>query len=293
MKQKIINGILYSAAGSFWWGIIGVLYFKYVSFVGHIELVIHRTIWTAFILIFTTTYLSKWHIVLSIVKDFKKLSILFLTGIIILTNWGVWIYAVVTNRLIDASFGYYIFPILSVFFGIVFLKEPKNKNKIISILLVFLAVIILLFNFKSLPWIGLTVALCWSTYNLIRKKIDIPADIGLFIETLLLSPIAILAFYFISKDGNNFFTLSDLNLAFILFFAGLMTLVPLYLYLKGVELAGLGTTGMIFFLAPTGQFLLGFFYFEESFSVVKLLSFCIIWVAVFIYLKDLNSSFKK
>jgi chloramphenicol-sensitive protein RarD len=293
MKQKIINGILYSAAGSFWWGIIGVLYFKYVSFVGHIELVIHRTIWTAVILIFTTTYLSKWHIVLSIVKDFKKLSILFLTGIIILTNWGVWIYAVVTNRLIDASFGYYIFPILSVFFGIVFLKEPKNKNKIISILLVFLAVIILLFNFKSLPWIGLTVALCWSTYNLIRKKIDIPADIGLFIETLLLSPIAILAFYFISKDGNNFFTLSDLNLAFILFLAGLMTLVPLYLYLKGVELAGLGTTGMIFFLAPTGQFLLGFFYFEESFNVVKLLSFCIIWVAVFIYLKDLNSGFKK
>jgi len=293
MKQKIINGILYSAAGSFWWGIIGVLYFKYVSFVGHIELVIHRTIWTAVILIFTTTYLSKWHIVLSIVKDFKKLSILFLTGIIILTNWGIWIYAVVTNRLIDASFGYYIFPILSVFFGIVFLKEPKNKNKIISILLVFLAVIILLFNFKSLPWIGLTVALCWSTYNLIRKKIDIPADIGLFIETLLLSPIAILAFYFISRDGNNFFTLSDLNLAFILFLAGLMTLVPLYLYLKGVELAGLGTTGMIFFLAPTGQFLLGFFYFEESFNVVKLFSFCIIWVAVFIYLKDLNSDFKK
>ena len=293
MKQKIINGILYSAVGSFWWGIIGVLYFKYVSFVGHIELVIHRTIWTAFILIFTTTYLSKWNIVLSIVKDFKKLSILFLTGLLIFANWGLWIYAVVTNRLIDASFGYYIFPILSVFFGIVFFKEQTNRNKIISILLVFLAVIILLFNFESLPWIGLSVALSWSFYNLIRKKINIPADIGLFVETLLLSPIAILAFYFISKEGNNFFTFSDLNLAFILFLAGLMTLVPLYLYLKGVELAGLGTSGMIFFIAPTGQFLLGFFYFEESFNAVKLLSFCIIWVAVFIYLKDLNSSFKK
>jgi len=293
MKQKIINGILYSAVGSFWWGIIGVLYFKYVSFVGHIELVIHRTIWTAFILIFTTTYLSKWNIVLSILKDFKKLSILFLTGLLIFTNWGLWIYAVVTNRLIDASFGYYIFPILSVFFGIVFFKEQTNRNKIISILLVFLAVIILLFNFESLPWIGLSVALSWSFYNLIRKKINIPADVGLFVETLLLSPIAILAFYFISKEGNNFFTFSDLNLAFILFLAGLMTLVPLYLYLKGVELAGLGTTGMIFFIAPTGQFLLGFFYFEESFNAVKLLSFCIIWVAVFIYLKDLNSGFKK
>ena len=287
------KGIIYSSLGSFWWGIVGVIYFKYVSFVGHIELVIHRTIWTAFILIFTTTYLSKWNIVLSIVKDFKKLSILFLTGLLIFTNWGLWIYAVVTNRLIDASFGYYIFPILSVFFGIIFFKEQTNRNKIISILLVFLAVIILLFNFESLPWIGLSVALSWSFYNLIRKKINIPADIGLFVETLLLSPIAILAFYFISKEGNNFFTFSDLNLAFILFLAGLMTLVPLYLYLKGVELAGLGTSGMIFFIAPTGQFLLGFFYFEESFNAVKLLSFCIIWVAVFIYLKDLNSSFKK
>ena len=293
MKQKIINGILYSAAGSFWWGIIGVLYFKYVSFVGHIELVIHRTIWTVFILIFTTTYLSKWNILLSIVRDFKKLSVLFLTGLIILANWTIWIYAVVTNRLIDASFGYYIFPILSVFFGIVFLKEPKNRNKIISIFLVFLAVVILLFSFESFPWIGLSVALCWSTYNLIRKKIDVPADIGLFVETLLLSPIAILVFYFISKEGNNFFTFSDLNLAFILFLAGLMTLIPLYLYLKGVEFAGLGTTGMIFFVTPTCQFLLGIFYYEESFNVVKLLSFCIIWVAVFIYLKDLNSSFKK
>ncbi len=293
MKKKIINGILYSAAASFWWGIVGVLYFKSVSFVNHIELVIHRTIWTAFILILTTTYLSKWNIVLSIMKDFKKLSILFLSGLFIFANWGIWIYAVVSNRLVDASFGYYIFPILSVFFGIIFFKEPKNKNKIISILLVFLAIIILLFSFESLPWIGLGVAFSWSFYALTRKKADVPADVGLFIETLLLSPIAILVFYFISKEGNNFFTFNDLNLAFILFLAGLVTLVPLYLYLKGLQLAGLGTSGMIFFFTPTCQFLLGIFYYEESFNVVKLLSFCIIWVAVFIYLKDLNSGFKK
>ena len=293
MKQKIINGILYGIAAAFWWGIVGVFYFKSVAFVNHIELVVHRTIWTAFILILTTTYLSKWNIVFSIIKDFKKLSTLFLSGLLIFTNWGIWIYAVVTNRLVDASFGYYIFPILSVFFGIVFFKEPKNKNKIISILLVFLAIIILLFNFKSPPWIGLGVALSWSFYALTRKKANVPPDVGLFIETLLLSPIAILIFYFIAKEGNNFFTFTDLNLAFTLFLAGLITLAPLYLYLKGLELSGLGTSGMIFFFTPTCQFLLGIFYYEESFSIVKLLSFCIIWIAVFIYLKDLNSSFKK
>ena len=156
-----------------------------------------------------------------------------------------------------------------------------------------MAIIILLFNFKSPPWIGLGVALSWSFYALTRKKANVPPDVGLFIETLLLSPIAILIFYFISKEGNNFFTFSDLNLAFTLFLAGLITLAPLYLYLKGLELSGLGTSGMIFFFTPTCQFLLGIFYYEESFSAVKLLSFCIIWIAVFIYLKDLNSSFKK
>jgi len=288
MKKKIINGILYSAAASFWWGIVGVLYFKSVSFVNHIELVIHRTIWTAFILILTTTYLSKWNIVLSIMKDFKKLSILFLSGLFIFANWGIWIYAVVTNRLVDASFGYYIFPILSVFFGIVFIKEPYNKQKIISVALVSISITYLLINFGSVPWTGLIVAFTWSFYSLLRKKINVESDIGLLIESLYITPLALIIFYFITLDGNYYFSFDNLKISFWLFLAGPVTVIPLFLFLKGVNLAGLGTSGMLFFITPTCQFLMGAFYYNEYFDLNKLIGFIIIWIAVAIYLYDLS-----
>ena len=289
MNKNTFHGILSSGAGSLWWGVIGVLYFKSVSFVDPLELIVHRTVWTAFLLIFTISIYSKWNDVFLILKNIKKTLILFICSILIVTNWFTWIYAVVTNRLVDASFGYYIFPILSVFFGIIFLKEPHNKKKLLAIALVIISVIYLLFNFESIPWVGLIVAITWSSYNLIRKKIKVPADLGLFIESAFMSPFAIFIFYLITKDGNNFFSPNDLKISFWLLLAGPMTLIPLFLFLRGVELSGLGPTGMIFFFAPTGQFLLGIFYYGEHLDINKLISFAIIWIAVIIYLTDLTN----
>ena len=288
MKKKLLSGILFSSAGSFWWGIIGVFYFKYMSFAGTVELVVHRTIWTAFILLLSIIFYSRWDFFFEILNNKKKLFILFISGLLIFINWFTWIYAVVTNRLVDASFGYYIFPILSVLFGFIFFKEKLNKKRIISIFLVLISIIYLLFNFKSIPWIGLTVAITWSTYNLLRKKINVQTDIGLFIETIFFVPVALILFYFISQKGLNDFSLSNPNIMFWLFLAGPMTVIPLYLYLRGVELAGLGTSGMVFFITPTGQFLLGIFYYNEIFNVHKLIGFIFIWIAIIIYLKDLN-----
>jgi len=289
MKTKTFKGILSSGAGSLWWGVIGVLYFKSVSFVSPLELTIHRCVWTAFLLIFIISIYSKWNDIFVILKNIKKTLILILTSILIVTNWYTWIYAVTVNKLVDASFGYYIFPILSALFGILFLKESYNKKKLIAIGLVIVSVIYLLINFKSIPWIGLIVAITWSSYTLIRKKIQIPTDIGLFFESAFITPFAIIAFYFIAKEGNNYFTPNDLSMSFWLFLAGAMTLIPLFLYLRGAELAGLGPSGMIFFLAPTGQFLLGVFYYDEYLDINKLISFVIIWIAVAIYLNDLTN----
>ena len=287
MKKKIFNGILSSGLGSLWWGVIGVLYFKTVSFVSPLELTIHRTIWTAFLLIFSLTIYSKWHDVFNIIKNIKITFVLILTSILIVTNWYTWIYAVTVNKLIDAAFGYFIFPILSVFFGIIFLKESHNKMKLIAIGLVIIAVVNLLLDIESIPWIGLVVAFTWSTYTLIRKKIQVPTDLGLFIESAFMTPFAIIAFYFIMKSGNNYFSTSDIAVSFWLFLAGANTLIPLGLYLYGSTLAGLGPSAMIFFLAPTGQFLLGYYYFDENLDLNKLISFIIIWIAVAIYLRDL------
>ena len=289
MRDKDFNkGMILTALGSFWWGVFGVIYFKYIAFAGHVEVVIHRTVWTSLTLILSTTFFSKWNVFFEIFKNYKILITLFFSGLLIFINWAVWIYAVSNNQIIDASFGYFIMPILSVFLGNVFFKEKLNKKRKIAIILVITSVVFLLFaNFKSIPWVGLVVAFSWGFYNLLRKKINVDTDIGLLIESLFILPFALISFYIIVQNGLNDFSFSDPSLMFLLLLAGPMTVIPLFLYVRGVELCGLGATGMIFYITPTFQFILGFFYYNEPFSVIKLVSFILIWIAVFIYLKDL------
>ena len=285
--SKFDKGIISSSLGSFWWGFIGVLYFKYFTFVGHIELVIHRCLWTSFMLILTTIYFSKFKLFINVFKNKKKIIILFFTSILIFINWAVWIYAISMDQIIDASFGYFIMPIISVLFGVIFFKEKLNGKRVISISLVIISIIYLLYIFNSIPWVGIIVALSWSVYNLLRKTINVETDIGLLIESLFILPFAIFAFYLIFIESLNDFNLSNPGLSFWLMLAGPMTVIPLFLYVKGVELSGLGPTGMIFYITPSLQFILGYFHYNEAFSSEKLISFILIWIAVFIYLKDL------
>ena len=288
MNKDFNKGLLLAGFGSFWWGFIGVLYFKYIAYIGHIELVVHRCLWTTFTLVISTFLFSKWDIFFNIIKNKKYLIYLFFSGFLIFINWAVWIYAIATDRIIDASFGYFMMPILSVLLGYIFFKEKLNKKRIFSIILVIFSILyLILISFKSLPWVGLIVALSWGFYNLIRKKINIDTDIGLLIESLYILPFAVLAFYLIASNNHNDFQLSNPPMMLFIFLAGPMTVIPLFLYVRGVELSGLGPTGMIFYITPTLQFLLGFFYYEEPFSITKLVSFIFIWIAVIIYLKDL------
>ena len=131
------------------------------------------------------------------------------------------------------------------------------------------------------------MAFSWAFYNLVRKKINIDTDVGLLIESLFILPFALVAFYLIMLNNSNDFNLSNPGLSLFLILAGPMTVIPLFLYVRGVELIGLGPTGMIFYITPTLQFILGYFYYDEEFSLLKFLSFIIIWIAVIIYLKDL------
>jgi len=291
MNKEFNKGLLLAGFGSFWWGFFGVIYFKYIAYIGHIELVVHRCLWTAFTLILTTFFFSKWNVFFKIVKNKSNLFYLFISGFLIFINWGVWIYAIATNRIIDASFGYFIMPILSVMLGYLFFKEKLNKKRIFSILLVILSILFLIIlSIKSLPWVGLIVALSWGFYNLVRKKINVDTDIGLLIESLFILPFALLAFYLIANKGYNDFQLSNPSMMLFIYLAGPMTVIPLFLYVRGVELCGLGPTGMIFYITPTFQFLLGYFYYNEPFSITKLVGFIFIWIAVIIYLKDLHET---
>ena len=291
INNKFNKGIILTGLGSFWWGVIGVIYFKYISFAGHIEVVIHRSVWTTVILIITTLLFSKWKIFFKLIGNKKILVVLFFSGCLIFSNGSVWIDAVTKDQVIDASFGYFIMPIISVFLGHIFFKEKLSIKAKLSILLVTISIIYLIFiDFKSIPWVGLIVALSWSFYNLLRKKISVETDIGLLIESLFIFPFVIIAFYFITINNFNDFDITNPSLMFLLFLAGPMTVIPLFLYVKGVELSGLGPAGMIFYITPTFQFLLGYFLYNEPFNIQKLVSFILIWIAVFIYLRDLYES---
>ena len=291
MNKEFNKGLLLAGLGSFWWGFFGVLYFKYITFIGHIELVVHRCLWTTFTLVVTTFLFSKWHIFFNIIKSKRNLIYLFFSGLLIFINWAIWIYAIATNRIIDASFGYFMMPILSVMLGYIFFNEKLNKKRIVSISLVVISILFLiLVSIKSLPWVGIIVALSWGFYNLLRKKINVDTDIGLLIESLYILPFALIAFYLIAENNFNDFNLSNPPMMLFIFLAGPMTVIPLFLYVRGVELCGLGPTGMIFYITPSLQFLLGFFYYDEPFSMVKLVSFIFIWIAVIIYLKDLHET---
>ena len=282
------KGIFLTATGSFWWGLIGVIYFKYIAFAGHIEVVIHRSLWTTVMLITTSVLFSRIGKIKKIIKNKKKIIILFFSGILIFTNWAVWIYAVSTDRIIDASFGYFIMPIISIYLGFFFLKEKFSLKGKVSVLIVVVSILYLIISdFESIPWVGLIVAISWSFYNLLRKIINVDTDIGLLIESLFILPVIVIAFYFIVKNNVNDFDLSNPKLMFVFMLAGPMTVIPLYLYVRGVELCGLGPTGMVFYITPTLQFLLGYFLYNEQLDIHKLISFILIWIAVSIYLKDL------
>ena len=288
MNQQFNKGLLLTSLGSFWWGFIGVIYFKFLDSIGYIEVVIHRCVWTAATLILTTFFFSKWKVFFLIISSIKNLFALFISGFLIFINWGVWIYAVATDRIIYASFGYFIMPILSVFLGFIFFKEKLNNKRIFSIILVMISILILIFfSLKSLPWVGIVVGFSWGFYNLIRKKINVDTDIGLLIESLYILPFALFAFYIVYKNGFNDFSIQNPKLSLIILLAGPMTVIPLFLYVRGVELSGLGPAGMIFYITPTLQFLLGYFYYNEPFSIDKMISFILIWFAVFIYITDL------
>ena len=281
------KGIISTFAGSFWWGVIGVLYFKYISFVNPLEVVSHRVLWTIFFLFFFIIFKERLNFVLLILKDKKKTFLLFLSGILIFLNWSTWIYAISIDKLVEASFGYYIFPILSVYWGSIFLGEKLNIKKKISIFIIILSIIYMMYFLEEFPWIGLVVAFSFSLYAVLRKIVMVETDIGLFIESIFLIPIIIFIFYNLNIENEIVFNLKNLELSLILILAGPMTVIPLFLFVKGSELSGLGNASMIFFVAPTGQFLLGLFLYNEAFMVNKLIGFILIWFAVLIYLLDL------
>jgi chloramphenicol-sensitive protein RarD len=208
---------------------------------------------------------------------------LLLTGTLIGGNWFVYIYAVNHNHIVEASLGYYINPLVNVLLGVVFLHERLRKLQVVAVLFAFIGVTWLTFHLGRVPWISLYLAVSFALYGLFRKKANLESLPGLLIETLLLSPVALIYLLFVNQQGSGLFLHHSWLTDALLIMGGPVTAIPLYWFGKAATRIPLSTIGFIQYLSPTLQLLIGLLVYHEAFSPVYLASFGLVWVGLGIY----------
>ncbi len=286
IKKSIFKGIFFTSIASIFWGMPQPIFFYQIKFIPAIEIISHRSIWSFITLFILILVFKKFEEVKNIFKDKIKLSYLLFSGVLITANWSGFILAISIDRLQDASMGYYISPILFIALASFFLKEKLSKFKILSILLILLSLIYLLISMKTIPYLAVLIAFTWSFYGLIRKKINVSSEIGLFVESGFISIFAFIYLSFIYISSNSYFLGKDHTISIFLILTGPITVFPLFFFNLGVKNIQLGLAGIIFYLAPTFHFITSIFIFGESFNYNKLISFIIIWFAVGIFIYD-------
>jgi chloramphenicol-sensitive protein RarD len=286
-------GQVYAVLAFLFWGAIAPIYFKQVSSVEPLEVLIHRIFWSFIILIPLLFITKQVDIFKIIIKDVKKLKYLAFSTFFISLNWLVFIWAVTNERIMETAFGYYINPLVSVFLGYVFFGERMTRYQNFAILIAFLAVLYQLISLGSLPLVSLTLALSFAFYGMIRKKINVGSIVGLFIETLILMPFALLGIYYLMINDKISFLNSSEYINIMLSLGGIITITPLLLFNGAATRMKLSTLGFFQYLGPTCAFLLAIFIYKEEFNSDKLITFSLIWLALVIFsLDSLNTKNK-
>jgi len=198
-------------------------------------------------------------------------------------NWYLYIWAVTHNHLIETSLGYYINPLISVIFGVIFFKESLSRAQWVATGIAFMAVIILTINYGSVPWVALLIALSFAIYGVLKKKITLDATRGLAIETLLILPFALGYYVYLFTTHQASFLHVDVKTDILMIFSGLVTAVPLILFAKGAQNIPLYLLGFIQYVSPTIVLILGIVLYKEPFSQIELLAFSIIWGALLLF----------
>jgi len=226
-------------------------------------------------------------------KDKKSVLLLVLASFLITLNWLTYIIAVNTNHVLEASFGYYLNPIVTIILAVVFLKEKLTRTQTIACLCVGGSLIYLFISLGSLPWISILLALSFGLYSLCKKKIVLSPKASLLIETAIVSPIALIYMGYLSSNNSITFYSFGTDTLIYLLLSGVITAVPLMLFAKGATAIPLYILGILQYLPPTMQFFIGIFVYGEVLSIQKLISFSIIWVAVAVFCYSAVVSMKK
>ncbi|MDD4768049.1 MAG: EamA family transporter RarD [Desulfotomaculaceae bacterium] len=286
-----------SAAGAYLlWGILPV-YWKSINSVPSDQIIAHRVLWCflflVLVLIFAGRFRGFLHELRGVMARPKQVAGLCTASLLISINWYLYIWAVNDGRIVEASLGYYINPLVSVLLGIVFLKEKLSLWQMVSFLLAFVGVLNMAVSFGALPWVSLALAVTFGMYGLLKKIVSLDAISGLTIETMIIAPLALAYLAYAFKSGTLVFSFGFSHITILTMGAGVVTAAPLLLFAAGANRLPLYAVGFLQYLSPTISLLLGVFLYKESFTTVHLVSFSLIWAALIVFSLATTRSFIK
>lgn len=285
------KGILFALLAFISWGFLPV-YWKLLQTVPAPEILAHRIVWS-FVFIFFLIRLQKKKIKFSSFKNSKATLALAGAGVFIALNWGIYIYAVNAGHIVETSMGYYINPLVSIAFGLIFLKEKLRPVQWVSLTLATAGVLYLALDYGKVPWIALALAGSFAIYGLLKKLTPHEALQGLALETLILLPAALLFLWFGTGGSHGTFLHSDSTTTFLLIFSGVVTALPLYWFALGVKLIPLSLVGFFQYIGPSIALLIAVFIYGEPFTHSHLISFSLIWSGLVLYTLSITGILKR
>lgn len=289
--QQTRQGVLFALGAYFIWG-IAPAYFKLIQEVPPTEIMTHRVIWSFFFMLLLVSLCRNWESVKLTLRQPKKVLLLALSATVIAGNWLLFIWAVNNQHLLEASLGYFINPLLNVLVGMVFLGERFRRAQWLAVMLAACGVLLQLWKFGSIPVIALGLAVTFSFYGLLRKKIGVDAQTGMLIETTWLLPAAAIYLFGVADSHTSHLSQNTLHLNLLLIAAGVVTTVPLMLFTAACTRLRLSTVGFFQYLGPTLMFLLAVIFYGEQMTPDKVLSFSFIWAALAVFIFDAIWTFR-
>jgi chloramphenicol-sensitive protein RarD len=277
------KGILLALSGYLMWGCFPI-YWALLNHVNPSEVLVHRMLWSVPVLFFLVYSKPSWRLNFKeSLSSRKELLFLLITAILITINWGGYILAVNLGRVVEASMGYFLSPVINMIGGYVFFHERISKLKQLAVLFATVGALFYVFSGDSFPWLGFLVGFTFSAYGIARKAMSSSAVPGLYIETLILLPFfLVFSIWFYSNFDISFLNV-DISTDILLFLAGAVTVVPLALFNAGAKLLPMTTVGILFLITPTLQFLVGYVMYGELVNFNQLLGFTAVWIGLIIY----------
>ncbi|TNM69913.1 EamA family transporter RarD [Streptomyces sp. NP160] len=288
------RGTLLGLSAYLLWGLFP-LYFPLLAPAGSVEVLVHRVLWTAVLCVLLLSVLRRWQPLLALARSGRTVGMLALAAVVIAVNWGVYIYATQTAHVVEASLGYFINPVVTVALAVLLLRERLRPLQWAAVGVGVLAVVVITVDYGRPPWISLVLALSFGTYGLVKNRVGstgpggkgLSALTSLSAETLLLAPLALVALAVLEARGTGTFAVDPPWHALLLASTGVVTAVPLLLFAAGAARVPLTTTGLLQYVTPVMQLVLGVAVFHEAMPASRWAGFALVWVALVLLTADL------